>query len=150
MMEKINYLNNMDLYQSGLIANTFAQCIYASSYVNEAVIENAKTISDKHTYYYCTLLKKLKGSDYKITVLFDTADEHSLLISYLAEMDITPLTLSGEMIEIPILDKKEIKKAQKSFNHIRNKELDRPRKERKFEKLINKFKRNKEDEYYET
>lgn len=154
-MEKINLLHNEELYHSGLIAEQFSECLYASDYVNEMVLENIKTLSDEHTYYYCILLRKIKKSDYSITVIFDTHEGHLLLLNYLndSQLNVNCVDINGMNLEYEKLPSKIKKKHRKKLEHDFKKPRHlEPIKQKEKLSLINKIKKRfkrESDDFYE-
>lgn len=133
-MEKLNYINNYDLYESGTLAPLVGDLIYAPSFISEVIIENEHTLSDKHTLYYCYLIRTLKGPD-TITVIINDYEEHSYLINQLQKLGVRVETSYREVINTV----KKTKRAKKIFLTLRIEE--EPKEKNIFKRLSKQFKK---------
>lgn len=122
-MEVINYIQNPELYSSGVIATDFSDCVYAPEFIDEFIIENLATLSDQHTAYYCSLLLSM-NQDIGILLIIDKVDGHEKLIDTCIKLNCD--IVFDDYVELDILGYQEDRNMKTNlFAKRRSKKLDR-------------------------
>ncbi|WP_415368096.1 hypothetical protein [Erysipelothrix rhusiopathiae] len=127
-MEILNFLNDSDRYQMGLIASHVSDLIHAPSFVDFMILDNDATLSDAHTWYYVDLITVV-NPEVEVAVMISDFEHRDKLMMLLTKKDIDVITINNEYVEdyqptiIPkwrIIKKRKLaKKNQEQFYALR-------------------------------
>lgn len=152
-MQTVNLLSDGSLYNYGLIAEDISEVILSPIFVEEMILDNEATDSDRHTYYYVRLLQTLKPDSIQ-AVLINKPEDHLLLATELQKLDVQVLNNNYEefeRIELETIPKWRFLKRTRHKKHLNDifimKRYTAPKEAKNglVKRVKNKFQKRKDD-----